>query len=1057
MPIFSAPTVWIALMNAFNSVAIATAVTATLNFIAVTAASMAASKLLSPKTPGFSDSSLLDRNQTIRSPIAARTIIYGQCKTSGTLVYISTTGTKNEYLHMVIALAGHEVEEIGDVYFNDELVLTGSGSAASGKYAGYAEIYKKLGGDTQTVETNLEAATSGLTDGKWTSAHRLRGIAYVYVRLIWNAEVFVGGIPNVSAIVKGKKVLDPRTSTTAYSANAALCLRDYLTDTRLGLAMDSSEIDDTSISTAANICDEQVQVLPLSPATYENRYECNGIISTAETPDGNIGKLLSAMAGLIAYSGGKIVAYAGNYRIPAVTLTEKHFVGAINVQTKTSARDRVNGVKGVYVAPENNWQVTDFPPISSAVYVTEDNGIKYWRDVTLPMTTSSSCSQRLSVIELRRARQEITMTARFRLEAMQVRAGDTVMISNDKLGWSSKVFEVVEWHFVSDGNPPQLAIEMTLRETDSTVYSWSVGDEIAVPTAPDTTLPDPFTLAAPTNLALTADGTTQLIQADGTAIPRIKVAWSAPSEQFIQAGGAVVIEYKQGNATTYLTWSRVEGDQTLDYISSDVRIGTSYDVRIFGESYFKVTTSYLTAAITVAKDTTAPSAPTGLTITAGNGLSLSLDWDDNTEADFSEYGVYRNTSGTTPANANTDKIAETRSSRFVDTQVTIGTTYYYWVNAYDTVENVSGFSSRVSGVATSVSGTLNTTAPNTPNAPTFSAETNYTASDGTTFVRVTLNVPAMPTLGQLLEILYRRNGASDWQIAAQLTSGGGTLGIDDLSLGVTYDFAARAISYYNIPSSVSTVLTRANGSTGATPTAPTASYTSGESANAVAVSNIPAYAIGIKVTAPSTTDVSAFELKVVSTNSSSSSSYSWYAAGTVGLYYESVEPGKDSTVFFYDLLGTTVGYGFVRTISRSGVASSWTAVGSVQSTSGLIKRPIGTISQYNKEDVTTTGLKTGGGSSTRQVNVRYEVSDVKTLAGGAATEVLTIDITNRGFSAKPDAGWIQCASNSNITGVYDFDAAGNSSTTAYFNLRTIDATNIPSGLTRFSVQLMDYS
>ena len=101
--------------------------------------------------------------------------------------------------------------------------------------------------------------------------------------------------------------------------------------------------------------------------------------------------------------------------------------------------------------------------------------------------------------------------------------------------------------------------------------------------------------------------------------------------------------------------------------------------------------------------------------------------------------------GTTPASATYDQIAQTRSSRFVDTQVTIGTTYYYWVNAYDTVENVSGFSSRVSAIATAVSGTLDTTAPSTPSAPTFSSETTYTASDGSVFARVVINVPAMPT------------------------------------------------------------------------------------------------------------------------------------------------------------------------------------------------------------------------------------------------------------------------------------------------------------------------
>ena len=51
-------------------------VAATVQFIAVTAASMAASKLLAPKMPSFSDSSLSERGQMVRSPIAARSIIY---------------------------------------------------------------------------------------------------------------------------------------------------------------------------------------------------------------------------------------------------------------------------------------------------------------------------------------------------------------------------------------------------------------------------------------------------------------------------------------------------------------------------------------------------------------------------------------------------------------------------------------------------------------------------------------------------------------------------------------------------------------------------------------------------------------------------------------------------------------------------------------------------------------------------------------------------------------------------------------------------------------------
>jgi len=1020
---------------------------------------MAANKLLAPKMPSFSDASLADRTQMVRSPIAARQIVYGQTRVSGVVVYMSTTGTKNEYLHLVIALAGHEVEEIGDVYFNDELALTGAGSAAQGRFTGYADIYKKLGSDTQTVETNLETATSGLTNGKWTSNHRLRGIAYVYVRLTWSDQVWTGGIPNISAMVKGKKVYDPRTTTTAYSANAALCLRDYLTSSTYGLGMSSSEIDDTAFTAAANICDEQVEVKPVtSPATYENRYETNGVLYTSASPDENVGKLLSAMGGLVAYSGGKIVPYAAGYRIPTVTLTDTDFAGGISVQTKTSSRDRVNAVKGVFVSEKSEWQPTDFPPVTSTTFYTQDNSIRYWRDVVLPMTTSSSAAQRIARIELLRARQELTFTARFRLDAMQVRAGDTVMVTLSKFGWSAKVFEVISWNFVADGSPPQLAIEMTLRETASSVYDWSTSDEVQVDTTPTTTLPDPFALDAPTNLTLTADGTTQLIQADGTALPRIKVAWSAPSEEFIQSGGDVVIEYKQGNSTTYLTWSRVDGDQTLDYISSDVRIGTSYDVRIYGLSYFQIATSYLTASVTVAKDTTAPATPTSLTASVGTGKAVSLDWADNTEPDLSEYGIYRNTTGVTPANDATDKIAEVRASRFVDTEVAIGTTYYYWVNAYDLVENVSGFSSRVTAVPTYVSGgSVDPSAPATPNAPTFSSDGTYVSSDGTSVARITLTAPAMPTLGKILSILYRRSGSSDWIVANQIDSGSIAVSVDDLTPNVAYEFAARAISNFDILSATSATLSRTAPSNTTAPSAPTAAYISGEYAEPVSAGSIPMYAIGISVTMPSGSDVAYFEAKIVNSNSSSSTAPAWYSNGDKLLFSSAGNPSQNYRTFFYQSVQFTAGWGFVRALSRSGTASSWTAVGSVNDYTALQKRPLGTVAQYNSNDVTVTGIKTGGGSSTRQVNVVFSDSVVVTLAGGATTENFNVSLSNRGFSAKPDIGTAQCASNGNLSAAYDYDNAGNSSTNAVVRVTSIDGTNIPAGLARFSVEFTDYT
>ena len=1024
---------------------------AVIKFIAITASSMAASKLLAPKAPSYSDSSLSQRSQMVRSPIAARTLVYGRCRASGTVVYMSTTGSKNEYLHIVIALAGHEIEEIEEVYFNDDLVPLVS-NTPTGFYNGVARVNKHLGVSGQTADTDLINDTASLTDGKWTSDHKLSGIAYLYVRLTWDTEKFPSGIPNISAVIKGKKVYDPRSTATAYSANAALCLRDYLTDSALGMGLTSAEVDDTAITAAANICDEQVQVLPLSPTTYENRYECNGVIATSASPDENIGKLLSAMGGLIAYSGGKVVPYAGGYRIPTVTLTEKHFVGPLNIQTRTSARDRVNSVKGVYVSESNGWQVSDFPTISSATYVTNDNNTRYYRDVVLPFTTSSSCAQRLAVIELRRAREEITFTARFRLEAMQVRAGDTVMITNAKLGWSSKVFEVMEWHFASDGNPPQLYIDMTLRETASSVYSWTVSDEVYVADSPNTTLPDPFTLGAPSGLTLTADGTTQFIQTDGTAVPRIKVKWTPPAEEFIQSGGAVVIEYKPSTSTTYLTWSRVEGAQTEDYISSDVQIGTNYNVRIFGESYFKISTSYVTSAITVSPDTTPPATPTGLTAIAGTGQIISLDWDDNTEPDFGEYGVWRNTSNDS---GGATKVAETRASRFVDVNLTLGTTYYYWISAYDRSENQSAKSTGASATAVAVTaGQTDSTPPADPSAPTVNTTGTYLSGDGTTLARIVVNVPAFTTRCVIMNVLYRKSGTAGWIVADQRSTGGSTSSIDDLTPNVTYEIAVQAFSAFGIASNIVSGGTQTAPNNSTAPATPSGSSLSKVGVTPKLIESTREYYFGTRASwTPNTeTDFDHYEIKATATNSSSATDYTWFgeAGGS-----NSLVSTKANTMCLYAATPST-GFTFLRAVNRSGVASAWVYVGLAADNAFL---GAGTVSAQDKSDVSVSGIKTGStsASSVRQVAAVFQESAVVLLSGGSPTETFSVDISNRGFSTKPDVGVAGCASDGNLIAAYDFDHASNSSSTAYVRAATLDGSNIGAGYYRFSIDFTEYN
>lgn len=969
------------IMDAGATYVVANVIATAVAYAAVIAVNMAVSRLLAPKMPAMGD--LNNRGIMTRSPISARQIIYGQAKVSGTVVFLATSGAKNEYLHIVVTLAGHEVEEIGSVYFNEDEVLTGSGDGyATGKYApvvnGYTGslIHKHLGSTTQTVDETLEDDFPV----DWDSNHRLRGIAYIYCKLTFSNEIFVGGIPNISCVVKGKKVYNPSTLATAYSANPALCLRDYLLDADLGMGMDASEIDDTSVIAAAAVCNGQVEIKPVtSPATYENRYECNGQAVTSSTPDSIIGQILSSMGGTIAYSGGQVVVYAAAYRSPTVTLDETNMAGGFTVSTRLSARDRVNAVKGTFISSENQWAAADFPQITSATYLADDDGIYHWRDVILPFTTSSSAAQRIARINLRQAREEIIFTAKFNLTAMQLRAGDTVMLTNANLGFSSKVFEVIAWSLSSQGTPPTPVIELQLRETASTVYDWDVADEVAVESAPNTTLPNPFSIDPPTNLTLTADGTTQFIQADGSVVPRIKVAWSAPTEQFVTSGGKTVIEYKEGTATTYLTWATVDGDQTLDFISSDVRIGTSYNVRLYAQSFFNTSSTYTAVSTTTpVKDTTAPSVPTGLSAVVGTGRAVSLDWNDNTEPDFSEYGIYRRTTPVTPQTSVTSKIAEVRASRFVDTDVTIGTTYYYWLNAYDSVENVSDFTNYVQATPSVITaGPIDPTPPSTPAAPTLISTTVYLSSDGGSFARVSLTAPPLPSGAVALDVLYRRTGASDYIVGNQIASSVSyAVSIDDLTVGESYQFAARGISFSGAISPISTALSQSAPSNTTLPTTPSGGSISNKAATILTFSgNDTFFGARVQWSPSPDKDFAYFDIKVTQDNDSSSVNYVWSPEGATADIHVTREPLVD-----YYRVNPINGFVFVRAFNRSGTASAYYAIGNLVDEATYIS---GDMALQNKSSVTITGgtvtgitdiaLADGGTGASTAANARINL------------------------------------------------------------------------------------
>jgi hypothetical protein len=576
---------------------------------------------------------------TTKGAINPHRIIYGKTRVGGTIVYAETT-SNNDFLHLVIAVAGHEVNSFTKIFFNeDEVPLTQDGSDSNGiarlfpssgnEYEGKARIKKHLGADAQVADADL---VSEIT--QWTTNHRLRGVAYVYVRLNFDSDVYPNGVPNISFEVQGKKVFDPRTSTTAFSSNPALCIRDYLLDSNYGLDADAAEINDTNFQAVANTCDEDVT---LSSGT-EDRFTLNGSFELKQSPKNIIENMLSSIAGNLIYSNGQFKLRAAVYSTPTVTLSEEHFRSGITLNTRVSKKELFNAVKGLYSEPANNYQPQDYPILTSSTFETEDNSERIFGEFNFPFTTSSTTVQRLAKIQLQKARQQISMVATFDLNAFQLDIGDTVQITNSRLGFSSKTFELTSWSFTmnSGDQAPVPAIDAEFRETASAVYDFSVSDYSSISSGKTTNLPTASTVSAPSGLTLTDE----LVQYnDGTVIVKLVINFTAPTDNFSEIFEVEVKQLTDADGNSVSDDFKLIGrGARTKFEFLNVIDKAQYQVRVRSVNIFGVKSSTITANRTIIGQIAPPSDVENFACNIV-GKEAHLSFDPVPDLDLSHYRI----------------------------------------------------------------------------------------------------------------------------------------------------------------------------------------------------------------------------------------------------------------------------------------------------------------------------------------------------------------------------------------------------------------------------------
>ena len=461
----------------------------------VVAGAIAAQKLISSLYSVPNLDSDRSRQATVRGTVEPQKLIYGEALVSGPISFVGVSGTDNRDLYHSIVLAGHPSDSISDIYFDDERIqsahINSAGNVTTGVFGPKDGtticVVRKLTGSQTTADSVLDGAFNTIN----SSEHIGTNLTYIVTKFTLteeSQETWDKFLPNdIKALVKGKKVYDPRqdntsthydasvgvstqratnSATWAWSDNPVWCLVDYLTDDRFGMDINLDRIDLSKAVDAADICDATVSV----PGGTESRYTCNGVIFGTTTHKTNINKILSAMNGMLTYTNGKYVIRAGAFESvgTGMNLTEDNMIGPVKLKTSFERNERFNTITGTFIDPSKSFKEIEFPKVQITSALTRDNNEELTRELKLSMTNSRYMAQRISHKLIQLSDLQKVLTFPTNLAGVNISVGDRVNVTLSEFGYTNKTFVCLGWTLSESGAG---GVNLTLREDDSSSYA----------------------------------------------------------------------------------------------------------------------------------------------------------------------------------------------------------------------------------------------------------------------------------------------------------------------------------------------------------------------------------------------------------------------------------------------------------------------------------------------------------------------------------------------------------------------------------------------------------
>jgi len=604
-----------------------------------------------------------------RSSADSLPVIYGTRRVGGNIVWLAVS-PDNQFLYMVIALCEGQVARFTELYIDDVLYATYTGSDST---YGTAQTISSLASASTSVPTNTSGLSietdhpvyqgietvedvdtthyltnfaffNGTDDGLnasgltglsevsslgWTSAHAGKGIAHAVFKLKYNSDAF-NSIPKINFVIRGKQILtDLSGSSYAYSANPALVLYDYLTSTRYGKGLSASDINTTAFTAAQNTCD--TDITPYTGASTEKLFECHTALGNKTKIIDNVKKVLSSMRAFFTFSGGLYTIKVEGTGSSVLSITEDMIVSGIQAQGETKQK-RYNRVIARFDNAEKNFQPDEaiYPPSDEtnvgsaykyATMLANDNDEELHFEMSMPCTVSPYQAEDMAELVLKRSRAGLQLNFVATSEAQELAIGDIFQVTHSGLGLSANNYICVGLSLQNNGN-------VGIKGLEYSADAYTYNTKLQTASQPTTFLPDPRSVAAPVLVSITD---TAVNVTEGNLNVIMTVTFRGTSDFFVDKYEVI---YKKSTDSIYKT-AGISSNQVREI---PVESSVTYNVKVRAINALGYKSAYVAGDHYVVGFEDPPANITGLSIDYQDEIAV-LKWDTATDLDLAYYHI----------------------------------------------------------------------------------------------------------------------------------------------------------------------------------------------------------------------------------------------------------------------------------------------------------------------------------------------------------------------------------------------------------------------------------